>query len=90
MLGALLAATLAGLSACGGGYYSRRPVRGSVVVGARPGYVWVDNYRDWRGRRWVHVPGRWMRPPRPHAVWVPGYFDRRGHRDAWIRGRWRY
>ncbi|MEI9974771.1 MAG: hypothetical protein WDO73_23630 [Ignavibacteriota bacterium] len=32
----------------------------------------TEGFYDYRGGRYVWVPGRWMRPPRAHAVWVPG------------------
>jgi hypothetical protein len=88
----LLATTMIG---CGGGYYRAagpppRPYGYGVGRAPGPGYVWVDSYRDWRGNRWVQVPGSWMRPPRPHARWAPGYFDQRGRNRVWVRGRWRW
>jgi hypothetical protein len=95
----LLSVAFAGLTACSGGavVYSRRPMPPPPslavgIVGARPGpgFVWVDGYHDWRGKRYVWVPGRWHKPPRPHAIWVPGSWGRRGPNHVWIRGYWRY
>ncbi|MBL8178039.1 MAG: YXWGXW repeat-containing protein [Bryobacterales bacterium] len=58
-------------------------------VAPAPGYVWVDGYHDWRGARYVWVPGSWMRPPHGRAVWVPGRFAPRGRGHVWIGGHWR-
>ena len=67
-----------------------RPVSVGVVgVAPGPGYVWVDGYHDWRGDRYVWVPGRWTRPPRANAVWVPGRFTLRGRSHVWVSGYWR-
>jgi hypothetical protein len=67
------------------------PVARRVVVGTAPGpgYVWTDGYYDLRGRRWVWIPGRWVRPPRARAVWAPGYWA--PHRGGWRfrAGYWR-
>ncbi|MCP5112042.1 MAG: BcpO-related WXXGXW repeat protein [bacterium] len=96
----LLAGFVAGtLSACGGGAYHSRhahyppPPRRAVYatpVRPSPAHVWIAGYRDWRGRRYVWVPGRWVRPPRPYAVWVPGYWTRRGNKQKWIKPQWRW
>lgn len=67
-----------------------RPVRVGVVGYAPgPNYVWVDGYHDWRGNRYVWVPGAWVRPPRAKAVWAPGRFTPRGGNHVWISGHWR-
>jgi hypothetical protein len=62
------------------------------VVGVRPGpgFVWVDGYYNWRGNRYVWVPGKWRKLPRPHAVWVPGYWAPSGSSYVWINAYWRY
>lgn len=89
------------LTACGGRSYVayRAPLPPPPPAGYRgaygprvapgPGYVWVDGYQDWRGSRYVWVPGAYMRPPRPHAVWVPGRFVQRGRGHVWIGAHWR-
>ena len=85
------------MTACGGGaYYSEgRYRRGApVVYGAYgvapgPGYVWISPYDDWRGRRYVRVPGRWARPPQGRTYWAPGYWENRGRTRIWIGAQWR-
>lgn len=95
VLGGFLALTAA---ACGGGvHYVRRapypppPPRAYRVTPAPRAarVVWIDGYHDWRGRRYVWVPGRWVRPPRPNAVWIPGRWDHRGGRQVWVSAHWR-
>jgi hypothetical protein len=67
-----------------------RPVSVGVMgVAPGPGYVWINGYQDWRGNRYVWVPGRWVRPPRANAVWVPGRFTTRGRSQVWVGGYWR-
>lgn len=90
-----LAATT--LAACGGhAHYVRSgpyppppPAAYRVPPPPGPGFVWIASYRDWRGSRYVLVPGRWVRPPRRNAVWVPGHWKRRGGHRVWISAHWR-
>lgn len=51
--------------------------------------IWIGPEWQWRGGRYVHVPGYWARPSRYGATWVPGHwkYTRRGYR--WVPGRWR-
>ncbi len=53
------------------------------------GAVWIGPEWEWRGGRYVTVPGYWGRPSRFGASWVPGHwkYTRRGYR--WIPGHWR-
>ena len=61
------------------------------AVGRAPfsGAIWIGPEWQWRGGRYVSVPGYWARPGRSGAVWVPGHwkYSRRGYR--WVPGRWR-
>jgi hypothetical protein len=82
--------------ACGRGYYARAPYPPppppgyrAVVVSPGPGYVWIDGYQDWRGRRYAWVPGRWARPPYARARWVAPHWQHRGRDRVWVRGQWR-
>jgi hypothetical protein len=67
------------------------PPRNAVAVGRppHPGYVWTAGYQRWDGRRYVWVPGQWVRPPRGGAVWVPATWTRRGDGWAFRQGYWR-
>ena len=54
---------------------------------ARPGYVWVPGYWNWRGQRHEWVAGSWMRA-RPGYVYAqPRWIERDGR---WLmeQGRW--
>lgn len=53
------------------------------------GGIWIGPEWQWRGGRYVHVPGYWARPHRFGSVWVPGHwkYTRRGY--IWVPGRWR-
>jgi hypothetical protein len=82
------------LTACAGGsYYVRTgpPAPRYAVIGSAPGpgYVWTNGYWDWRGRNWVWVDGRWLRPPRARAVWVGPEWRHEGNRWRFRRGYWR-
>lgn len=54
--------------------------RHEAVPRARRGQVWSPGYWDWRGRRYVWVPGTWVKAR-------PGYRYREPH---WVErdGRW--
>ncbi|MBI3680756.1 MAG: YXWGXW repeat-containing protein [Acidobacteria bacterium] len=94
----ILAVMAGALSACSGRTVVAvrapappRPVAVGVVgVAPGPGYAWVDGYYDWRGARYVWMPGAWVKPPRPHAVWTPGYWRPHGHSHVWVAGHWRF
>jgi hypothetical protein len=95
LVGALVIASAA-LAACGGyggAYYARYapPPPRYAVVGVAPGsgYVWTSGWWDWRGRNWVWVEGRWLRPPRTRAVWVAPEWRHEGGRYRFHRGYWR-
>lgn len=54
-----------------------------------PGFVWVDGYHRWNGRRYVWVRGHWMRPPHPGAVWIAHHYEQRDGGWVLIEGHWR-
>ncbi len=54
-----------------------------------PGFVWTEDYWDWRGERWFWVDGRWLRPPHACAVWVAGYWREDHHSWRFERGHCR-
>ena len=92
--GALLAATAVLAGCAGGGYVAAYqgpppPRYGVVGVAPGPGYLWTDGWWDLRGRNWVWVQGRWVRPPRRSAVWVRPEWRREGDRWRFHRGYWR-
>jgi hypothetical protein len=78
------------------GYYSDGPVYVDPpppryeAIGAAPhrGYVWIDGYWGWSGRRHDWVPGRWAPPPHPGQRWVPHRWDREGSHWRMRPGRW--
>ena len=51
--------------------------------------IWIGPEWQWRGGKYIVVPGYWAKPKHPRATWVPGYWkhSRRGYR--WIPGHWR-
>src|ERR1700758_5025984 len=63
---------------------------GYVGVAPGPGFVWVEGCHEYRGGRYVWVPGGWVRPPRPRAVWIPARYRRVRGGWVYVRGRWRY
>ena len=65
------------------------PIVETVAVAPGPGFVWVDGYWGWHGRRWVWVGGRWAHPPRAGVVWVGPHYVFRGGRHVWVHGYWR-
>jgi len=53
------------------------------------GDVWVGPEWEWRGGRYIEVPGHWETPRNRGAIWVSGHWQetKRGYR--WIPGHWR-
>jgi hypothetical protein len=53
------------------------------------GAIWVAPEWEWRGGRYVEVPGHWVRPARHGAIWINGgwAYSKRGYR--WRRGHWK-
>ena len=68
-----------------------RPPTHARAIGRppQPGFVWTAGYHRWNGRRYVWVPGRWVRPPRRGAVWVAPRWNRRGNGWTFRAGYWR-
>jgi hypothetical protein len=92
----LIPAMLLGLTASGCYAHSAYvrvpppPLRAEVYGYAPgPGYVWVNGFWRWGGRRYVWAPGYWARPPRRHSQWVPGRWESSPRGYYWQRGRWR-
>jgi hypothetical protein len=61
------------------------------VIPASPGveFYWVAGYHRWEGRRYVWVPGRYVRRPHAHARWEVAHWEARGRAHVWVEGRWR-
>jgi hypothetical protein len=55
-----------------------------------PGWAWRGGFYRWDGRRYIWVPGYWVRPPRPAAVWVPGHWVAGPRGWYYVPGHWRY
>ncbi|MDN7921267.1 YXWGXW repeat-containing protein [Burkholderia gladioli] len=51
------------------------------------GYVWADGYWDWRGGRYVWVPGRWIAARRGRR-WSSGQWRRQGPNWVFVPGGW--
>jgi hypothetical protein len=60
----------------------------NVAVGRPPfaGAIWIGPEWEWRGGRYVEVPGYWARPGR---VWIPGHWKMTRRGERWIPGHWR-
>jgi len=66
----------------------------NLSIGNRPqppaaNYIWVEPEWQWRGGRYVEVPGHWVAPAPRRRGWVQGswqYNKRRGYR--WREGHW--
>jgi hypothetical protein len=56
-------------------------------VRPRRGFVWVEGGYDWRGRRYVRLPGHWERV-REGRHWHGGHWEWQGDHYAWTRGLW--
>jgi hypothetical protein len=54
-------------------------------VRPRRGFVWVEGGYDWRGRRYVRLPGHWERI-RQGRQWHGGHWQWQGDHYAWARG----
>jgi hypothetical protein len=58
-------------------------------VGARPGYVWVPPYYDYRpAGYYAYAPGYWAAPPYTGAIWIAPHWGWYGHHRYWVRGYW--
>lgn len=66
------------------------PVHVEPIPVARPGWVWVPGYWDWRGHRHYWVAGHWVRSRPGYVYYAPRWHERDGgwylHRGGWRRG----
>jgi hypothetical protein len=72
------------------GYYVANappPPQETVVMAARPGYIWVDGYWHWGGSRWNWYRGYYARE-RVGYYYVKGGWTYREGRHYWAPGRW--
>jgi len=75
-------------------FVRRRPVF-SINVNAghdrapNRGAVWVGPEWEWRGGRYVEVPGHWIKPERMGTRWIPGHWNNTRRGSRWIPGHWR-
>lgn len=63
------------------------PPRHEAVPRARRGQVWSPGYWDWRGRRYVWVPGTWVKARPGYRYREPHWVERDGHWEL-RRGGW--
>ena len=65
------------------------PVRSAITTPPFSGAVWIGPEWKWHDKKYICIPGRWVRNKRLDAKWVPGFWNntRRGY--VWIPGRWR-
>jgi hypothetical protein len=71
----------------GGGWHDAPPPPPMERVRPRRGFVWVEGGYDWRGRRYVRLPGHWERV-RPGRHWHGGHWEWQGDHYGWSRGDW--
>lgn len=66
------------------------PVPPAETITASPGagYVWVAGYYDWRGDKYVWVPGSWVLTPNSASVWVSGHWQTSAGGYNWVPGHW--
>jgi hypothetical protein len=66
------------------------PPADSSIAAVSPGadYVYVSGYYDWNGRRYVWVPGAWVRASRPASTWVPAHWEPTTGGYRWAPGSW--
>jgi hypothetical protein len=79
------------MTSCEGSYYvSSQPMDDGVYVQpASPyaGAVWIEGDWVWSGGRYIHSPGRWVRPRAGHT-YVRGSWVHTGRGYRWHRGHW--
>lgn len=76
-------------------YYASQPVMMApppppvevVGVAPAPGYVWIEGFWGWSGRRHEWHPGHWE-APRPGYAWRPHEWRREGSYWRERRGHW--
>src|SRR6185436_11247156 len=92
LIAAMLAATLGPLASPAFSAVIVRvappPPREEVVPEPRRGYVWVNGYWDYSGKRHRWVKGKWVKERRGYHYAQPNWVERDGrwHLD---RGNWR-
>jgi len=96
ILGSLVAAAMAGIALPAAARsnvdvyldFGPPPAYYEAVPAARPGWVWVPGYWDWRGHRHHWIAGHWVRARHGHVYHGPRwhYYD-----GGWrlTRGEWR-
>jgi hypothetical protein len=52
------------------------------------GAIWIGPEWQWRGGRYVVVPGYWAKP-RGKSMWAPGHWKKSKYGYVWVQGRWR-
>jgi hypothetical protein len=57
--------------------------------GAPPfaGAIWIGPEWEWRGGKYVVVPGYWAKPRK--EAWVPGHWVRERRQYRWVPGHWK-
>ena len=53
-----------------------------------PNAIWIGPEWQWRGGRYVAVPGHWERARRHHEIWIPGHWEQRRRGYFWVPGHW--
>ena len=51
-----------------------------------PGYIWIDGYWDWAGRRYAWQPGYWVRRPHSNSYWMSPRYER----GRYFEENWRH
>jgi hypothetical protein len=73
-------------------YVREAPPREIVeVIGPAPSpqHVWIAGHYDWRGDRYVWLPGRYEVVREGYRRWEPGHWEHDRNGYFWIEGRWR-
>jgi len=96
--GSLLAATLGGFALAAEARtgvdvyvnFAPPPVYYEPVPAARPGFVWVPGYWDWRATRYHWMTGHWVRARPGYVYYAPRYYHCGGRwhvaHGGWRRG----
>lgn len=94
LLAAVLATALTGFGAAAHAQYTAivsvapPAPQYEVVPGARAGYVWDAGHYEYRGNRYVWVPGRWLEA-RDGYQWEQRRWVQRGNEWQLVGGDWR-
>ncbi len=65
------------------------PVRSESVLPTFRGAIWIGPEWKWHEKKYIYIPGRWVRNKRFGAKWIPGYWNNTHKGYIWIPGRWR-